>query len=76
MPQPPRRICHDSQIGQRGQAGTIQSARTSARGLARQKRANSGRYLVVFFIYKLNRVALVISAREMDDKERKRYGRK
>jgi hypothetical protein len=36
----------------------------------------SGRYLTVFFIYKLSRTALVISARDMDQKERKRYGRK
>jgi len=36
----------------------------------------SGRYLAVFFIYKLSRVALVLSARDMDGKERKRYGRK
>lgn len=35
-----------------------------------------GRYLAVFFIRKRNRVALVVSAREMDGKERKRYGRK
>ena len=35
-----------------------------------------GRYLTVFFIYKLSRTALVISARDMDQKERKRYGRK
>ena len=39
-------------------------------------RATSGRYLVVFFIYKLSRIALVISAREMEAKERKQYGRK
>lgn len=36
----------------------------------------NGRYLVVFFIYKLTRVALVMSAREMDESERKRYARK
>ena len=35
-----------------------------------------GRYLAVFFIYKLNRAALVISAREMDEKERRRYAKK
>lgn len=35
-----------------------------------------GRYLTVLFIYKLSRVALVLSARDMDSKERKRYGRK
>jgi uncharacterized DUF497 family protein len=39
-------------------------------------RATSGRYIVVFFIYKLSRVALVISAREMESKERRQYGRK
>ncbi|MBI4675741.1 MAG: BrnT family toxin [Chloroflexi bacterium] len=39
-------------------------------------RAGSGRYVVVFFIYKLSRVALVSSAREMEQKERRQYGRK
>ncbi|MBI3912710.1 MAG: BrnT family toxin [Chloroflexi bacterium] len=37
---------------------------------------DGGRYLIVFFIYKTDRHALVTSAREMDGKERKRYGRK
>lgn len=36
----------------------------------------TGRYLVVFFIHKVGNEALIISARDMDDKERKRYGRK
>ncbi len=36
----------------------------------------NGRYLVVFFIYKLSRVALVLSARDMDNHERKRYEKK
>lgn len=36
----------------------------------------SGRYLSTFFIYKKNKDALVISARDMTKKERKRYGRK
>jgi uncharacterized DUF497 family protein len=36
----------------------------------------AGRYLVVFFILKLSRVALVVSARDMDEAERKRYGRR
>jgi uncharacterized DUF497 family protein len=39
-------------------------------------RTESGRYLVLFFIYKSTRVALVISARDMDDKERRAYARK
>ena len=34
-----------------------------------------GRYLSIFFIYKLNQDAFVISARDMDRKERKRYAK-
>ena len=37
---------------------------------------DSGRYLSVFFIHKPGNLALVISARDMDAAERKRYGRK
>ena len=36
----------------------------------------AGRYLSVFFIYKDDNTALIISARNMDDKERKLYGRR
>ena len=32
-----------------------------------------GRYLSIFFIYKLDQDAFVISARDMDRKERRRY---
>lgn len=39
-------------------------------------RADSGRYLFVVFIYKKTKDALVISARDMDRKERKRYAGK
>ena len=35
----------------------------------------AGRYLVVFFIYKQTREALILSARDMDHKERKSYAR-
>jgi uncharacterized DUF497 family protein len=35
----------------------------------------AGRYLVVFFIHKALHVALIISARDMDRKERKLYER-
>ena len=35
-----------------------------------------GRYLVAFFIHKGNGRALIISARNMDNAEKKRYGRK
>ena len=36
----------------------------------------SGRYLTVLFIYKKTKEALILSARDMADKERKMYGRK
>jgi uncharacterized DUF497 family protein len=35
-----------------------------------------GRYLSIFFIYKASRDAIVISARDMSSKERKRYDKK
>ena len=35
---------------------------------------NTGRYIIVFFIYKASREALIISARVMDQKERRQYG--
>lgn len=35
-----------------------------------------GRYLAVFFIHKLTQKALILSARDMDDKERTNYGKK
>ena len=36
----------------------------------------SGRYLAIFFILKQNHAAMPISARDMDSKERRQYGRK
>ncbi len=39
-------------------------------------RSNSGRYLIVFFVYKNNKNALIISARSMTLKERKKYEKK
>jgi len=36
---------------------------------------DAGRYLSIFFIYKFNRDAFVISARDMDSKERRRYAK-
>lgn len=36
----------------------------------------AGRYLIVFFILKAGNQALILSAREMDPNERKRYGKK
>jgi uncharacterized DUF497 family protein len=37
---------------------------------------DAGRYLIVFFIYKQTREALIISARDMDSKERRQYERR
>ncbi len=34
---------------------------------------NSGRYLIVFFVYKKERRALILSARDMTHGERRRY---
>ena len=36
----------------------------------------SGRYLAVFFIYKRSRQALIVTAREMNRKERRYYGKR
>lgn len=36
----------------------------------------AGRYLVVFFVHKTNGEALILSARDMDTKERKRHGKR
>jgi len=37
---------------------------------------DSGRYLAVLFIYKQTKEALILSARDMAAKERRRYGKK
>jgi len=37
---------------------------------------DGGRYLIVFFIHKSSNTALILSARDMVRKERKRYERK
>jgi len=37
---------------------------------------DDGRYLIVFFILKPGNIALILSSRDMDRKERKRYERK
>ena len=39
-------------------------------------RSDAGRYLVVFFIHKVDGSALILSARDMDAKERRRHERK
>lgn len=35
----------------------------------------AGRYLIIFFIYKSTHEALILSARDMDKKERRQYER-
>jgi uncharacterized DUF497 family protein len=37
---------------------------------------DAGRYLIVVFIYKLDHRALIITARDMTSRERRRYGKK
>lgn len=37
---------------------------------------DAGRYLIVFFIHEPANVALILSGRDMDKKERRRYERK
>jgi len=39
-------------------------------------RTEAGRYVIVFYVLKRGGRALVISARDMDDKERRTYGRR
>ena len=39
-------------------------------------RTDAGRYLTVFFICKRSREALIVTARDMDRKERRRYAKK
>ena len=39
-------------------------------------RSDAGRYLIVFFVYKPTREALILSARDMNDKERRQYERR
>jgi uncharacterized DUF497 family protein len=38
--------------------------------------SDSGRYLIIFFVYKSDKRALILSARDMTASERRRYGRK
>lgn len=38
--------------------------------------SEEGRYVIAFFIHKQDGRALIISARSMDEAEKKRYGRK
>ena len=37
---------------------------------------DSGRYLTVYFLYKKNKEAFIVTVRDMTEKERKRYAKK
>ena len=39
-------------------------------------RTDAGRYLIVYFIYKVTQEALIVSAREMTRKEKRAYAKK
>lgn len=39
-------------------------------------RTNAGRYLIVFFVYKKNKSAIILSARDMTPAERRKYEKK
>lgn len=39
-------------------------------------RTRSGRYLIIFFIYKNDKFALILSARDMTHEERRKYEQK
>lgn len=39
-------------------------------------RSDAGRYLTVFFVYKQDGRALIVTARDMTQKERRRYGKR
>jgi hypothetical protein len=43
---------------------------------AARGQTNAGRYLIIFFVYKKNKQALILSARDMTDAERRRYEQK
>jgi len=55
----------------------IEKGRTKGEDVYRALgQADSGRYLAVFFIYKMTREALVISARAMTAREKKHYAKR
>lgn len=55
----------------------VESGYTPGEGVySASGRTDAGRYLIVFFIRKPNNKALILSTRDMDKSERKRYERK
>jgi uncharacterized DUF497 family protein len=43
---------------------------------ATMSRTAAGRYLIIYFVYKTTKEALIISAREMTRKEKRAYAKK
>ncbi len=61
---------------QRPQIRFVESGRVDGEDLyAAYGRSAEGRYLTVLFILKLDHRALIITARDMDRKERRQYGK-
>ena len=50
--------------------------RTDENVYAALGRTDEGRYLIIYFVYKADTRALILSAREMTAKERKQYAKK
>jgi len=47
--------------------------RSSEDVYAAMGQTNAGRYIIIFFIYKKNKHAFIVSARNMTDTERRKY---
>jgi uncharacterized DUF497 family protein len=47
--------------------------RSSENVYAAMGQTNAGRYIIIFFIYKKNKHAFILSARNMTDTERRKY---
>ena len=47
--------------------------RSSENVYAAMGQTDAGRYIIIFFIYKKNKHALIVSARNMTDTERRKY---
>lgn len=63
-------------LSSRAQFRRIERGRVQGEHLyAALGQTDAGRYLIVFFIRKPKNAALIISARDMDAGERRRYGR-
>jgi len=47
--------------------------RSSENVYAAMGQTDAGRYIIIFFVYKKNKHALIVSARNMTDTERRKY---